>query len=371
MKICDFKFSFERLNELSFEFLKSLFRLTDLKNNAEPNAKSPDVKEAKENSSLSASKDRDCVKPRLALGHKDDALSAEERERCLRLQVVLQNVPDELIRKIIKAGKPRVYQKDDLLIRQGDPSGSVFFILSGSVDVLVNGVPVAIRKTSEVVGEMSALDPGQKRSASIVARETTRVLMVSNGDFGKIISEEQAKSQFLFNIARVTAGMLRDRGDSIRSPNIKPVVFIGSSTEAENVVSVIREGIEKGIGGIEVIPWSDSKVFQPSASTMESLEEIAKKIDFAVMILSPDDRTWFRGKKVYTPRDNVVFELGLFMGYIGRLRCFYIVKGAKVPTDIIGDTRLTYHKSFWSRKIHADEAISRIVAQIKKQGVRK
>ena len=42
------------------------------------------------------------------------------------------------------------------------------------------------------------------------------------------------------------------------------------------------------------------------------------QFDFAVMILSPDDMTESRDQSYASPRDNVLFELGLFMGRLGR-----------------------------------------------------
>lgn len=337
----------------------------------EPNSKVADGANSKVDSSKVACDDQVVSRKRLAKGRRDDALSESERERCLKLHNVLQNVPNAIIVELLRVGKPLVYQRDDLLIRQGDPSGAVFFLLSGSVSILVNETLIAVRKAAEIVGEMGALDPGQKRSASVVAREETRVLKVSKKEFGALISREQGNSQLLFNIARITAERLRCRSGLIRVPNVKPIVFIGSSTEAKDVVTEVKAGLEKSLSLVEVVPWTSKLVFQPSASTMESLEKIARKCDFAIMILSPDDVIKFRGERMCSPRDNVIFELGLFMGHLGRLRCFYLVKNAKVPSDIEGDTRLSYQKNFWSRRICVDDAVEKIVAQIKKQGVRK
>ena len=47
------------------------------------------------------------------------------------------------------------------------------------------------------------------------------------------------------------------------------------------------------------------------------------KTDFAVLVLTPDDITLSRGTTIASPRDNAIFELGLFMGTNGRNRTFF------------------------------------------------
>ena len=55
---------------------------------------------------------------------------------------------------------------------------------------------------------------------------------------------------------------------------------------------------------------------------MESLERELDQSDFAIAIAQPDDLTESRGEAKPTPRDNVIFELGFFMGRLdGTVRC--------------------------------------------------
>lgn len=72
---------------------------------------------------------------------------------------------------------------------------------------------------------------------------------------------------------------------------------------------------------------------------------ITTDADFAALVFTADDLTVSRGKAANSPRDNVVFELGLLMGSLGRDRVF-IVKpkkvDIKVPSDLLGVTCLEY-----------------------------
>ncbi|MFJ2521360.1 TIR domain-containing protein [Cellulosimicrobium cellulans] len=68
----------------------------------------------------------------------------------------------------------------------------------------------------------------------------------------------------------------------------------------------------------------DQGTFGASRTTLQSLVEEAKKSDFAVLVLSADDMVESRHVVGKAPRDNVVFELGLFMGVIGTERVFIL-----------------------------------------------
>ena len=63
------------------------------------------------------------------------------------------------------------------------------------------------------------------------------------------------------------------------------------------------------------------------------------------MVLSPDDMVISREATLTAPRDNVVFELGLFMGALGHVRTFLIrpvQEDLKIPTDLAGLTAVLY-----------------------------
>ncbi|MDG7001889.1 MAG: nucleotide-binding protein, partial [Nitrososphaerota archaeon] len=85
--------------------------------------------------------------------------------------------------------------------------------------------------------------------------------------------------------------------------------------------------------------------FRASWYPVESLERQLDQSDFAIAIAQPDDITQSRGASTPSPRDNVIFELGLFIGRIGRLRSFLIEprgEEIKLPSDLSGITALPY-----------------------------
>jgi hypothetical protein len=63
------------------------------------------------------------------------------------------------------------------------------------------------------------------------------------------------------------------------------------------------------------------------------------------MVLGPDDDVESRSEKAQAPRDNVVFELGLFMGALGPERTYMVLPAGvdlKLPSDLAGITYLPY-----------------------------
>jgi predicted nucleotide-binding protein len=131
----------------------------------------------------------------------------------------------------------------------------------------------------------------------------------------------------------------------------RAVVFVGSSTEGLPVAKAIQKALDSVA---DVNLWSQG-VFELSYSYLESLIKALETSDFAVLVLTPDDLMQSRDHEAAAPRDNVVFELGLFMGRLGRDRCFFVfdkTKNLKLPTDLLGVSAATY-RPHDSGNIHA------------------
>lgn len=121
----------------------------------------------------------------------------------------------------------------------------------------------------------------------------------------------------------------------------RPVVFIGSSSESLALAEAIQ--VELHSEQIEAVVWR--RLFEPGEMTLEALDKKASDFDFAVLVLSGDDVLESRGATTRAPRDNLLFELGLFVGRLGRDRSFYLFKSTertKLPSDLAGATGVEY-----------------------------
>jgi hypothetical protein len=118
-------------------------------------------------------------------------------------------------------------------------------------------------------------------------------------------------------------------------------VFIGSSSEGREVARAIGEGLECCA---DTIMW-DEDVFEFGRGYLEELMAELEKHDFAVLVLTPDDVIESRGDTQKSPRDNVLFECGLFMGRLGRERTFIVCDRStqmKLPSDLAGVSLISY-----------------------------
>ncbi|WP_369297238.1 TIR domain-containing protein [uncultured Neglectibacter sp.] len=123
-------------------------------------------------------------------------------------------------------------------------------------------------------------------------------------------------------------------------------IFIGSSTEAHEKGLLLE--IAKIVEECKMIPvrWNQvPSTFETGKFTLENLEEMISRegIDGSIFIYSSDDAVWYRGKKSGKPRDNVIFEHGLFSGKLGRTKSIIVKDGnVKIPTDLLGVTYIDF-----------------------------
>ena len=226
-----------------------------------------------------------------------------------------------------------------IIIEQGHADNTLFFILMGEVSILINGNEIALRQAGTHVGEMALIEPSAKRSATVLARTTTVVAVISERDFTEIANHYPNVWR---QIASELGDRLRQRSRFIRAKNETPIMFIGSSRESLPVVNTIVKGL--AAAPFIVRPWTDG-VFNASKFPIDDLAEQLMLADFAVLVFGPDDKSLSRWHFTNSPRDNVVLELGLFMGAISRERTYVVSprdKKIKIPTDILGMNPIQY-----------------------------
>ena len=151
---------------------------------------------------------------------------------------------------------------------------------------------------------------------------------------------------------------------------VRPCVFVGSSSEGLMAAKTIQLLLDTSC---EVTIWSQG-VFGLSHGTLESLVGVLDDFDFAVLVLTPDDLVTSRQTEGIAPRDNVLFELGLFMGSLGRTRTFIVYdrkSGLKLPSDLAGVSAATYEPHASGNLESAlGAATTRIEQQVNRLGLR-
>lgn len=226
-----------------------------------------------------------------------------------------------------------------VIIDQEADDTDVFLILGGSFSVIVNGREVGIRGPGDHVGEMAAIEPIQRRAATIKAKEAAVVAKLTEPQLTQLGDTYPVLWR---RIAQVLAARLRQRNALIGAYRDKIKVFIISSAEALPIARTIQDAFEHD--PVTTTLWTDG-VFKVASYTLQSLEDQLDQSDFAIAIAHPDDMTTSRGTEWPAPRDNVVFELGMFIGRLGRARAILMEprdEKVKLPSDYAGITTIPY-----------------------------
>ncbi|MFM2218281.1 MAG: cAMP regulatory protein [Planctomycetota bacterium] len=254
---------------------------------------------------------------------------------------VLVNGDKSICTYLIDSSDLQEVKPNQTLIKQNDGDTDLYFIIAGKMRIEVNGRSVAIRHAGTHVGEMALIDCKARRSASVIADETSVVVKISESSFAKVANDYPVLWR---RIAIELCDRLRNRNHLVRPPNGKPNVFICSSVEYLVIAEQIQLGLQHHDSDVSI--WTD-QVFGLSTQTMEDLDRQLRAADFAIAIVADEDVVTARKKRLAAPRDNVIFELGLFMGQLGRERTVIVSPrgiNLKLPSDLNGLNPLYFNK---------------------------
>jgi predicted nucleotide-binding protein len=144
----------------------------------------------------------------------------------------------------------------------------------------------------------------------------------------------------------------------------RPTVFVGSSTGALTIARVVCDILSKDA---DALIWSVA--FDPGTWTLQVILDHSQKSDFGLFIMAPDDRTVIREKEQYTVRDNVLFEIGVFMGALGPRRTFILWPAKysgelRLPSDLLGLTTVEYEIDIPTDQKRYASSLSKLKTQL-------
>lgn len=272
---------------------------------------------------------------------KERFLGSENRR--LRVEVLMSQKllcgNADIVEELCDSVEISDVKKGEVLIEQNGMDNDIYLVISGKFSIVVNGKVVAERFSNDHVGEMAAIEPSHRRSASVIASEDSVVAKLTEPQFNKLAERYSSIYKYL---AKEVSRRLLQRNSLVKSGHDKIRVFIICSVEALDVARTIQSNFSHE--DFLTVIWSDG-VFKVTNYTLQTLEDEVEKSDFAIAIAHGDDQTDFRGKTWPSPRDNVIFELGLFMGRLGRHRAILMEprsEKVKLPSDLSGIATITY-----------------------------
>ncbi|MCC7389413.1 MAG: nucleotide-binding protein [Phycisphaerales bacterium] len=285
----------------------------------------------------------------------------------LLAQPIVRNC-QEIAGSLAAGGELVPFADGQRLMEQGGGDQVLFCLLTGAVDVLVSGQHVATRSKGTVVGEMAAMDPASPRSATVVAKGETVTLRVPRA---LLLAIGEKHPEVWARMALLACERLRERNRFHLAPNNRPALFVGSSVEGLPAARAIRSGLK--YDNYEVHLWEQGGIFGPSRTPIDDLVSESRRADFALLVLGADDRVASRGVDHDAPRDNIVFEIGLFIGALGKERVLLITDDSldlKLPSDLTGVPPIRYRNPSGGPLEHAvGSAVDDVRRVIERLGV--
>lgn len=164
--------------------------------------------------------------------------------------------------------------------------------------------------------------------------------------------------------------LVRPRRAEAVTSVLRPRVFVASSSEDIQIARAVESNLS---GECDVTSW-ERQVFTPSRVAIESLEKVIGAVDAAVIVLGDTDVSNIRGEEHRVPRDNVMLELGMFIGRIGRSQTFIIVpeeSEPRIPSDLAGINRLRFRSRRGDGNLQAalGSATNAILESLRKDSV--
>ena len=129
-------------------------------------------------------------------------------ERLKQLPILKTFAKDD-IKSLMQFSRVREYEAGELIIKEGETDSCIFFILSGRVSVIKEGVEIArLGRVGDVFGEMAVIQ-SRPRSASVEAMGKTLCLMLDASYIN--MQEEGDKGTFMYVVFRIFSMLLAGR----------------------------------------------------------------------------------------------------------------------------------------------------------------
>lgn len=163
---------------------------------------------------------------RILRGEVDDmALTAIEKALFLRTAPLFRSVPTPNLLALAAAMRSGEHAPGEMIVRQGDLGDRLFVLFEGQAEARKeqpsgDSQKLATLGPGAVFGEMALFD-SEPRSATVVATETARTLMLDGATFHRLGLEHP---EILWEVCRVLTGRLRSLGQTVgtRPPEPPP-----------------------------------------------------------------------------------------------------------------------------------------------------
>jgi predicted nucleotide-binding protein len=250
----------------------------------------------------------------------------------------------------------------------------------------VNGQEVQTHKLQTVVGEIRAIISNDSYQPFFITRSAEiktscinqKKCFVALKDSDIMCSHTSKLSDKNFLTELKPLSKVKSDNPLNKSAD-KPKIFIGSSSrdKALSIAQSIKNNLfnDKDTNGNSKYTlhiWNED-LFKQNKANIENLENILNNHDYGIFVFNGDDEVYNReinGTDQEIPRDNVIFEYGMFMGKYTRAKVFFVIprpKGnLKIMSDLLGITALEYDTNDDEQVASVGVACNKIREELKK-----
>ena len=220
-----------------------------------------------------------------------------------------KNIDTKHLDTVVSFFKLNKFEAGDIVIREGDPGGRFYIIVSGSVNVLNNaGIIISTLDTGDVFGEMSLIC-NDNINATIQVKTPTKILSIDQSNFNKILDYYPAIQLYF---SRLIAGRLNE-SNKIRAEDLASGM-IGNLTEIppEALFQTLNMNSKTGILTITELPRGTARFsFRQGSLIKAKYDEYTEDLAFYQILKESSGR--FRFTPGIAPEDFNTPEIGFFM----------------------------------------------------------
>jgi CRP-like cAMP-binding protein len=261
----------------------------------------------------------------------DDLIEEVERQK-----IILGD--RQVARALAEAGDVKTFQAGAELIRQGDRDDDCYFLLSGEVEIRINGdvLPYG-RGPGDVVGEFSAINKAIPRTATIVAKEEVVALRCTAAT---LKAAGKAEPRLWRLLAVEMTNKVFQRNQLIATVNERPRIFMISADGRGDVAQALETMLSRDY---VVDLWSEDDRPASGDYELEALGVRAKEADFGIVLAHPHDLGGSVAQESEASWKTLRFELGYMISELTRHRTLLLVPcGSEPPRLFKGLQPMTY-----------------------------
>jgi len=148
----------------------------------------------------------------------------KEMADLLKQSELFASLPEEKIQQVLSIGRARTFNAGETIIAEGEPSGELYVVQEGMVEVLISGVtvpdipgppeltPVVQLGQGQVFGEMALVDRGARSATVRCVEDGTTLFVIPREAFWKLCETDHHIGYIVMrNIARDLSFKMRHR----------------------------------------------------------------------------------------------------------------------------------------------------------------